>query len=106
MRYDILNQTPAPPGWFVYYFSASDRKVWSLPVAMWVLVEKDAGSYGDGDDDEIHYRPYVVGKLGQVIDYRAHADDVLCVLPPGISHEPYVVALLKERGSEDATIAN
>lgn len=85
--YTMLDQTPAPPGWFVYYIDRDAHSWWSLPVALWVLVEHDS-------DDTSEYRPFVVGKLGKVIDYEASPDAVLCVLPPGIDHKLYVEALL------------
>lgn len=85
--YAMLDQTAAPPGWFVYYIDQDTHSWWSLPVALWVLVEFD-------DDSSREYRPFVVGKLGKVIDFAASPDAVLCVLPPGLDHKVYVEALL------------
>ena len=98
MKYDLLDQTPAPAGWFVYYLNADKHEVWSLPIAFWALVEHH--------DDTIEYRPFVVGRLGQVVDFHANVDPVLCVLPPGLDHRPYVIALLPEERREEVTITN
>lgn len=96
--YDILDQATAPPGWFVYYINEARREVWSLPISLWVLVEhKD-------DDKLIEYRPFVVGRRGQIVDYSISDDEVLCVLPPGLDHKVFVFGLLPEEQRGDIEI--
>lgn len=89
MKHSCIDQVPAPPGWFVYYFDEEASEVWSLPVALWVLVE---------GAESASYRAFVVGRTGDVVDYEDTPDEVLCVLPPNFDHKAMVEAMLAKRG--------
>ncbi len=84
----FLDQTPAPPGWFVYYHHQAENEI-RLPVALWVLVEDD-------ETETAEFRPYVVGRLGQVIDFADYQAPVLCILPPGVDHRELMLGFLPE----------
>ena len=87
----LLDQTPAPPGWFAYYYRPGETEIWALPVALWVLVEDSTPTSAT-----VEYRAHVVGRLGQVIDYAAYDGTLLCLLPPGIDHGYFVRQFLPE----------
>lgn len=102
--FDVIDQTSTPPGWFAYYLRETEKAVIALPVALWCVVRYD-GIEGEieGEDDEERYReiqeirPFIVSKLGSVMDYCEPEDcTLLCVLAPGIDHMACIRALIPD----------